>query len=180
MKITTTPNFEGTRILKYCGFVAGEVIFGANIMKDLFAKIRDNVGGRASSYENTLQDAREAALRLLLKNTKEKGGNAVVGVVLDYHSIGTSNSMLMVCATGTAVVIPDEASRGPGIPKTKVPGVMPPQANPIQRSSEKPLSEPDRIEPAVLGKSEAIEEPKSVFTGDFSVSPKGVDNKRIF
>lgn len=105
MQVTTTPTIEDKRITRYCGVVAGEAILGANIFKDLFAGIRDLVGGRSATYERELQRAREIALRELQERAAELGGNAVVGVDLDYEVIGQGGSMLMVSASGTAVVV---------------------------------------------------------------------------
>jgi uncharacterized protein YbjQ (UPF0145 family) len=105
MQITTTPNIEGKRITKYCGVVAGEAILGANLFKDLFAGIRDLVGGRAAAYERELQRARDIALEELRERAQALGANAVVGVDLDYEVLGQNNGMLMVSASGTAVVV---------------------------------------------------------------------------
>ena len=96
---------EGRRIAKYCGIVAGEAILGANVFKDLFAGLRDLVGGRSATYEKELQKARELALEEMQQRALELGGNAVVGVDLDYEVLGQANGMLMVSASGTAVVI---------------------------------------------------------------------------
>jgi uncharacterized protein YbjQ (UPF0145 family) len=104
MIVTTTPSIEGQRITRYCGVVTGEAILGANIFKDLFAGIRDLVGGRSASYERELQRAREIALDELEQRAKDLGANAVVGVDLDYEVLGQKNGMLMVSASGTAVV----------------------------------------------------------------------------
>ena len=104
MLITTTPGIEGKRITRYCGLVAGEAILGANIFKDLFAGIRDIVGGRSATYERELQRARDIALQELEQRAREAGANAVVGVDLDYEVLGKDNGMLMVSASGTAVV----------------------------------------------------------------------------
>jgi uncharacterized protein YbjQ (UPF0145 family) len=105
MQITTTPSIEGRRITKYCGVLAGEAILGANLFKDLFAGIRDLVGGRSATYERELQRAREIALLELQQRAEEAGANAVVGVDLDYEVLGQNNGMLMVSASGTAVVV---------------------------------------------------------------------------
>lgn len=104
MVVTTTPNIEGTQIKRYCGVVAGEAILGANVFKDFFAGIRDLVGGRSAAYEEELQKAREIALRELQERAAELGANAIVGVDLDYEVLG-QGSMLMVSASGTAVVV---------------------------------------------------------------------------
>lgn len=105
MYITTTPGIEGKRIIRYCGIVAGEAILGANLFKDLFAGIRDLVGGRSATYERELQRARDIALQELQQRAQAMGANAVVGVDLDYEVLGRGNGMLMVAASGTAVVI---------------------------------------------------------------------------
>lgn len=105
MQVTTTPNIEGKRITKYCGVVAGEAILGTNILKDLFAGIRDFVGGRSATYERELQNAREIALKELQERAQQLGANAVVGIDLDYEVLGQSNGMLMVSASGTAVIV---------------------------------------------------------------------------
>jgi uncharacterized protein YbjQ (UPF0145 family) len=105
VQITTTPSIEGKRITKYCGVLAGEAILGANLFKDLFAGIRDLVGGRSATYERELQRAREIALLELQQRAEEAGANAVVGVDLDYEVLGQNNGMLMVSASGTAVVV---------------------------------------------------------------------------
>ncbi|TXH71360.1 MAG: heavy metal-binding domain-containing protein [Thiothrix sp.] len=105
MLISTTPTIEGKRITKYCGVIAGEAILGANIVKDLFAGIRDLVGGRSGTYERELQRAREIALQELQERAQELGANAVVGIDIDYEVLGSSGSMLMVSASGTAVVL---------------------------------------------------------------------------
>ena len=105
MQLTTTPTIEGRRITRYCGVVAGEAILGANLFKDMFAGIRDLVGGRSASYERELQRAREVALEEMQDRARELGANAIVGIDLDYEVLGQGNSMLMVSASGTAVVI---------------------------------------------------------------------------
>jgi uncharacterized protein YbjQ (UPF0145 family) len=105
MLITTTPNVEGHPITAYHGIVSGEAILGANVFRDFFASIRDFVGGRSGAYERVLGDAREAALNEMAESARRLGGNAVIGVDLDYGAIGASESMLMVTATGTAVTI---------------------------------------------------------------------------
>ena len=105
MQITTTPGIDGKRITRYCGIVTGEAILGANLFKDLFAGIRDLVGGRSATYERELQRAREIALQEIQQRAEEVGANAVVGVDLDYEVLGQKNGMLMVSASGTAVVV---------------------------------------------------------------------------
>ena len=103
--ITTTPSIEGKKITRYCGIVCGEAILGANLFKDIFAGIRDLVGGRSQTYERELQRARDIALRELEARALELGANAVIGVDIDYEVLGQSNGMLMVSASGTAVVV---------------------------------------------------------------------------
>ena len=103
MIITTTQSVEGHSITAYKGIVVGEAIMGANVVRDFFANITDIVGGRSGAYESKLQDARDTALAELEQRAVAKGANAVVGVDLDYEVIG--DSMLMVSASGTAVVI---------------------------------------------------------------------------
>ena len=105
MQVTTTPSIEGRKIAKYCGIVAGEAILGANVFKDVFAGIRDLVGGRSATYERELQRARDIALAEMQEKAAEMGANAVVGVDLDYEVLGQGNGMLMVSASGTAVVV---------------------------------------------------------------------------
>jgi uncharacterized protein YbjQ (UPF0145 family) len=105
MIVTTTPSVEGRRITRYCGVVAGEAILGANLFKDLFAGIRDLVGGRSATYERELQRARDIAMQELQQRAQELGANAVVGVDLDYEVLGQGNGMLMVSASGTAVLV---------------------------------------------------------------------------
>ncbi|NNC53335.1 MAG: YbjQ family protein [Erythrobacter sp.] len=103
--VTTTPTIEGHPIQEYLGIVTGEVIVGANLFRDLFANIRDIVGGRSGSYERILADARNQAIEELQAECATRGGNAVVGVDLDYEVIGDTGSMLMVSASGTAVKV---------------------------------------------------------------------------
>ena len=105
MIVTTTPQLEGHRITRYIGIVTGEAIWGANIFKDPFAGIRDIVGGRSAAYEGELQKAKEIALQELQSRASAMGANAIVAVDLDYETIGANGSMLMVSASGTAVVV---------------------------------------------------------------------------
>lgn len=105
MIVTTTPSIDGKRITQYCGVVAGEAILGANVFKDLFAGLRDIVGGRSGMYERELQKARDIAMRELQERAQALGANAVVGIDLDYEVMGQGNGMLMVSASGTAVVV---------------------------------------------------------------------------
>ncbi|MBP1766671.1 MAG: hypothetical protein H6P98_786 [Candidatus Aminicenantes bacterium] len=103
MLITTTPQVEGKRITAYLGLVSGEAIMGADIFKDLFAGIRNIVGGRAAAYEKELRRAKDIALEEMVQNAQSLGANAVVGVDLDYETLGQGGNMLMVSASGTAV-----------------------------------------------------------------------------
>ena len=104
MLVTTTPTVDGKRITKYFGIVTGEAILGANVFKDVFAGIRDIVGGRSATYERELKRARDMALAELEAQAQQHGANAVVGVDLDYEVLGANNGMLMVSASGTAVL----------------------------------------------------------------------------
>jgi uncharacterized protein YbjQ (UPF0145 family) len=99
---TTTPSVEGRTIEEYLGVVTGEAILGANIFKDLFAGVRDIVGGRSGAYEEELRRAREIAMQELAAEATSRGADAVVGIDLDYETVG-QGSMLMVTASGTAV-----------------------------------------------------------------------------
>lgn len=105
MIVTTTPSIEGRQITDYRGIVTGETIMGANIVRDLFASITDIVGGRSGAYETKLAEARETALREMQERAQGLGANAVVGVDIDYEVLCKAGSMLMVSATGTAVVV---------------------------------------------------------------------------
>jgi len=100
---TTTPSVEGRTIEEYLGVVTGEAILGANIFKDLFAGVRDIVGGRSGAYEEELRKAREIAMSELAAEATARGADAVVGIDLDYETVGQGGSMLMVSASGTAV-----------------------------------------------------------------------------
>ena len=103
MIVTTTQSIEGRRVVEYLGIVTGEAILGANVFRDLFAGIRDIVGGRSGAYERSLREARETALEEMQAEAARLGGNAVIGVDLDYEVVGKDNGMLMVSASGTAV-----------------------------------------------------------------------------
>ncbi len=103
--VSTTPTLEGRPIQEYLGIVTGEVIVGANLFRDLFANVRDIVGGRSGSYERILADARNQAIEELQAEAAARGANAVVAVDLDYEVIGANGSMLMVSASGTAVKV---------------------------------------------------------------------------
>lgn len=105
MIVTTTPQVEGKTIREYKGIVTGEAILGAHLFRDLFAGIRDIVGGRSGSYEKSLREARQIALQELQDEASKLGANGVVGVDLDYEVIGEQGSMLMVSASGTAVTL---------------------------------------------------------------------------
>ncbi|MBC8156184.1 MAG: heavy metal-binding domain-containing protein [Bacteroidetes bacterium] len=105
MLLTTTPNIEGQRITQYLGIVNGEAIIGANFVKDFFAGISDIVGGRSGAYEQGLREAKSIALKEMTEQAQRLGANAIIGVDLDYETIGSNGSMLMVCANGTAVVV---------------------------------------------------------------------------
>lgn len=103
MIVTTTPSIEGRAIAAYLGVVTGEVIVGANIFRDLFASVRDIVGGRSGAYENALRDARQQAFAELEAEARDKGADAIVGIDIDYEVLGQGGSMLMVSVSGTAV-----------------------------------------------------------------------------
>jgi uncharacterized protein YbjQ (UPF0145 family) len=100
---TTTPSVEGRTITEYLGLVTGEAILGANIVRDLFAGVRDIVGGRSGAYEEELRKAREIAMEELAAEASARGADAVVGIDLDYETVGQGGSMLMVTISGTAV-----------------------------------------------------------------------------
>ena len=102
MLLTTTSMIDGGKITRYYGIVSGETIIGANVFRDLFADI---VGGRSGSYEEVLREAKETALREMEEQARALGANAVIGVDLDYETVGGSGSMLMVTAAGTAVTV---------------------------------------------------------------------------
>lgn len=105
MILSTTPTIEGHTIREYKGVVTGETIIGANIVKDFFASIRDIVGGRSASYEQVLREAKDTSLQEMMNRAQSMGANAVVGIDIDYETIGANGSMLMVATSGTAVVI---------------------------------------------------------------------------
>lgn len=102
--LTTTPTIEGKKITQYYGLVSGEAIIGANLFRDIFAGIRDIVGGRSGSYEEVLREAKNNAINEMEENARRLGANAIVGIDLDYETVGTNGSMLMVTASGTAVL----------------------------------------------------------------------------
>jgi len=103
MLLSTTNSIEGKSITTYYGIVSGETIIGANIFKDIFAGIRDIIGGRSNSYEKVLRQAKETALQEMSEQAQRMGANAVIGIDIDYETVGSSGSMLMVTACGTAV-----------------------------------------------------------------------------
>lgn len=105
MILSTTNNIEGRKTVKYLGLVSGDAILGANIFRDFFASIRDIVGGRSASYEKELRKAKDIALQEMRDQATQLGANAVVGIDIDYETIGANASMLMVSASGTAVVV---------------------------------------------------------------------------
>lgn len=105
MILSTTPTIDGHKVVDYKGIVTGETIIGANIVKDFFASIRDVVGGRSGSYERVLAEARETSLQEMQQRAAALGANAIVGIDVDYETIGQGNSMLMVATSGTAIVI---------------------------------------------------------------------------
>ncbi len=105
MILTTTPNIDGYQIREYKGIVTGETIIGANIFKDFMAGIRDIVGGRSASYEKVLREAKDTSMMEMIQRAQAMGANAIVGIDIDYETIGETNSMLMVSTSGTAVVI---------------------------------------------------------------------------
>jgi uncharacterized protein YbjQ (UPF0145 family) len=104
MLLTTTSAVEGRPVSRYLGVVTGEAIIGANIFRDMFATVRDVVGGRSATYEKGLAEARDTAMREMQERAQELGANAVIGIDLDYEVLGQNNGMLMVSVSGTAVV----------------------------------------------------------------------------
>lgn len=105
MLLTTTPAVEGKKIVTYYGIVSGETIIGANVLRDFMAGLRDFFGGRSGSYEEVLREAKQTALQEMSNEAERMGANAVVGIDLDYETVGSSGSMLMVTCSGTAVRI---------------------------------------------------------------------------
>jgi uncharacterized protein YbjQ (UPF0145 family) len=105
MILTTTPKIEGYPIREYKGIVTGETIIGANLLKDFMAGIRDIVGGRSSSYERVLRQAKDTSMQEMAERAQALGANAIIGIDIDYETIGKDNSMLMVATSGTAVII---------------------------------------------------------------------------
>ena len=105
MILTTTPQIEGHPIREYKGLVTGETIIGANVIKDIKASIKDFFGGRSGSYERVLIEAKETSLKEMTARAQSMGANTIVGIDIDYETVGESGSMLMVATSGTAVVI---------------------------------------------------------------------------
>ena len=105
MLLTTTPQIEGRPIREYMGVVTGEAILGANVFKAYFAGIRDIIGGRSAAYEQELQRARDIAMTEIQQSAAELGANAIVGIDVDYETVGPQGSMLMVSVSGTAVMV---------------------------------------------------------------------------
>ncbi len=103
MVYSTTPTIEGHPILEYKGVVTGETIIGANVFKDFFASIRDIIGGRSGSYEQVLREAKDTSMKEMGERAAAMGANAIVGIDIDYETVGQSGSMLMVTCSGTAV-----------------------------------------------------------------------------
>ena len=103
MLMTTTPSVEGKQIVRYLGVVTGETIIGANVFRDFLAGVSDFFGGRSGSYEAVLREAKDTALEEMARQAEALGANAVVGIDLDYETVGGSGSMLMVTCSGTAV-----------------------------------------------------------------------------
>ena len=104
MLTSTTSALDGKPVSRYLGVVTGEAIIGANVFRDLLASVRDIVGGRSATYERALAEARQVALDEMQQRAQELGGNAVIGIDLDYEVLGQNNGMLMVSCSGTAVV----------------------------------------------------------------------------
>ena len=105
MILSTTPQIEGRPVREYKGVVTGETIIGANFVKDIFAGIRDIVGGRAGSYEEVLIEAKDTSMQEMMQRAEALGANAIIGIDIDYETVGANGSMLMVATSGTAVVI---------------------------------------------------------------------------
>lgn len=105
MILTTTPSIEGKPIKEYLGIVTGETIIGANVIKDFMAGLTDFFGGRSSTYEKVLIEAKNTALTEIQQRARQMGANAIVGIDLDYETLGANSGMLMVTVSGTAVVI---------------------------------------------------------------------------
>ena len=115
MILTTTPTVEGSRIVSYLGVVTGETIIGANVLKDFMAGLRDFFGGRSGTYEQVLRDAKDTSLQEMEERARELGANAIVGIDLDYETVGQNGSMLMVTCSGTAVILVSNVSTPPPV-----------------------------------------------------------------
>ena len=105
MIVTTTQSIQGHNIREYKGIVSGEVIFGLNFVKDIFASVRDFVGGRSNTYEEAMIEGRMTAQREIEQRAAQMGANAIVGVSYGYETVGSNGSMLLISISGTAVVI---------------------------------------------------------------------------
>lgn len=105
MIISTTGSIDGKPVREYKGIVFGETIIGANIIKDFLAGIRDIIGGRSGAYEKVMMEARETSLREMQERAAQMGANAIIGIKVDYETLGAGNGMMMVVSSGTAVVI---------------------------------------------------------------------------
>jgi uncharacterized protein YbjQ (UPF0145 family) len=105
MLVTTTPTIEGKQVKEYLGIVSGEAIMGANFLRDLSALVRDIVGGRATKYEEELRKAKQIAMDEMIEEAQQLGANAILAIDLDYETVGSEGSMLMVSTSGTAVVL---------------------------------------------------------------------------
>ena len=104
MLLTTTATVDGRPVSRYLGIVTGEAIIGANVFRDIFASVRDIVGGRSATYERGLAEAREVAMQEMQERAQQLGANAIIGIDVDYEVMGQNNGMLMVSVSGTAVV----------------------------------------------------------------------------
>jgi uncharacterized protein YbjQ (UPF0145 family) len=104
MLMSTTSVLDGRPVSRYIGVVTGEAIIGANVFRDMFAAVRDIVGGRSATYERALAEARDVALSEMQKRAQELGATGIIGIDLDYEVLGSANGMLMVSCSGTAVV----------------------------------------------------------------------------
>ena len=105
MVLTTTNSIEGRPVREYKGVVTGETIIGPNMFKDFLANLRDTFGGRSGSYESVLREAKDTSMREMIERAQSLGANAIIGIDIDYGTIGEGNSMIMVTTSGTAVVI---------------------------------------------------------------------------
>jgi uncharacterized protein YbjQ (UPF0145 family) len=105
MLVSTTPTIEGKKVKEYLGIVSGEAIMGVNFLKDLSALVRDIMGGRAAKYEEELRKAKQIAMDEMIEEAQKLGANAILAIDLDYETVGSEGSMLMVSTSGTAVVL---------------------------------------------------------------------------